>query len=867
MVGCGSVKSAAGGEGLASPTPHLPAEWQCEEFVLLTAQREVRRNGRPVPLGARAFDLLRTLVERRDRVVSKHELMELVWPGIYVLENNLQVHISALRRQLGQRVITTVPGRGYRFTGSVLPDLRQSGGGPMEAAIGAAVSPVSTRWPSEAAAMSASEPDSELLGRHAELASLRSSLLKSRLVTVLGAGGIGKTTLARKVNRGWPGRTAWVDISPLSELSLLVDAVAAALEAPLLASSDPIASVVRSVADTTALLVLDNAEHMATQVAALARALVHGCSGLTLLVTSQVPLRLALERVFRLGPLSTPQPGTVDLVQARRHGAMLVFEQAAQAADGRFELAADNANTVAELCRRLDGIPLAIQLAAARLPLLGLQGLMDRLDQRLDLLGRNASPGTHRQQTLRAELERSHALLQAVDQLVFRRLSVCVGTFSLELATSVALDDTLDRHDAVESLAVLVDHSMVVVEEGPSLRYRMLQSVHAFAAEALEAAGETTTSRARHARAMLAVMRQAHAAYVQTPEPVWCDTYLEERDNLRAALHWAVRHDPMLAIELLSASARFYQVLGHFHEALPLTERVLPYLAADVPPQVAWGFWVLRANAMLPVSRSEAAACFGRYVEAARESGDEEGLYLALCAGIGLGMVRGERLQGDLAVMQSLIRPQWPLYLHACLWLAEGMQAYQSGDLDRARKLLARMASSSRAVGKFRFAAHGLTILAGWDAESGCHDAAVQHAREAVAMQRQLGGWNLLLGLCSLVQTQLLSAEWPLSLDALRELSELTRRLGWRGLAYAVDGWALYAARCQAGEQAARLAGFAEGVFASTGAARDRMQALLRQQCIALLADELGAERLAQLMQEGEDWTPEVAWRAVVPVS
>jgi predicted ATPase/DNA-binding winged helix-turn-helix (wHTH) protein len=508
--------------------------WRFHHYRLLPSRRlllEGEGEANPVKLGSRAFDMLLALVERHDRVVTKHELMDLVWPALVVEENNLQVQVLALRKLLGHGAIATIPGRGYRFT-----------------------VPLTMHGPAPAAAASPAEPQparegnlpvqaQELLGRANELRELQGLIDSHAVVTVTGAGGIGKTRLAQgaAAERALHEAVWWVELAPLADPALVPAAVGQALGLRLDGNADATAAVAQALQGKAALLVLDNAEHLLDGVAAFVVALRERAAGVKLLVTSQEVMRGLDEQVFRPGPLALP--ASDDLVAVRASGAVELFIARARQADPRFTLGEDNRAAVADICRRLDGIPLAIELAAARVPLLGVEGLRQRLDERFQVLTAGARAVMRRHQTLRAALEWSHGLLDEPERVVFRRLGVFAGGFTLDAAQAVAADEAIDGWDVLEHLGALVDKSLVVAEGGGGgdrlPRYRLLETSKLYALERLAEAGETAAVLLRHAGHCTTLAEAFDSEATRHGQAALALERLDaERGNLLNALAW-----------------------------------------------------------------------------------------------------------------------------------------------------------------------------------------------------------------------------------------------------------------------------------------------------------------------------------------
>jgi predicted ATPase/DNA-binding winged helix-turn-helix (wHTH) protein len=533
--------------------------YRFEDFELLPQERRLLAGDAPVSIGARAFDVLLTLVAHHDRVVTKGELLERVWPGLMVEENNLQVQVSSLRRVLGPQAIATIPGRGYRLAMRVRSDgvdaATEAHGAETERGAHSADAPPGRPAPAAQTRRRSNLPVSlpPLYGRDAELAQLRALLDTHRTVALVAAGGVGKTHLARAVadaRRAMHPDGVWaVDLAELTRGDLVAPALLQALGFQVAPGQTPLGTAVDVLRSQDALLLLDNCEHVLEAVASLVQAVNDAAPRVRVLVTSQAPLRCTHERVFRLGTLSLPSSPALDAVQ--RSGAVQLLVHRIQAAAPHFELTEANAARVAALCQRLDGIALALELAAARVPLLGLDGLLARLDERFEVLTGGSRLKLKRHQTLRAALAFSHGLLTADEQAVFRRLGAFAGSFSAECAQDVAAGESIHRWAVLDHLGALVDKSFVLADAGDPPRLRLLETTRAYALESLAQAGETAAVLERHARVFGRLLEAAAQDYWLLSDAAMLERYWPDQANLRAAMDWALAHDPELAVRMV----------------------------------------------------------------------------------------------------------------------------------------------------------------------------------------------------------------------------------------------------------------------------------------------------------------------------
>jgi predicted ATPase/transcriptional regulator with XRE-family HTH domain len=413
-----------------------------------------------------------------------------------------------------------------------------------------------------------------LIGRDADSVAVGRLLLQAsgRLLTVTGPGGVGKTSLALAVAADiaahFADGAAVVDLTPLDDPNLVLPAIAAALDVRGGAGQPAHSALRQALRGSHRLLVLDNLEHVLPAAPEIA-ALLEACPRLVILGTSRAPLRLRDEQLFPLAPLALPGAGAVLLLEAAAHSpAVQLFLHAAQRATPDFALTDDNVATVAAICRRLDGLPLAIELAAARLQLLGPAALLARLDQALHVLAGGARDLPARQQTMRATIGWSYALLEPREQALFRRLAVFAGGWSLDAAEAVAGAAT---STVLDDLASLADHALIVVEPaGGEVRYRMLETIHAFAAEQLRgAADEEAAVRDRHC-AYYVELLSAHREGLLSGEMIdhW-QALAPDLENIRSTWGWAVRQGRHEELALMGPGIQtFAEVRGLFTESV-----------------------------------------------------------------------------------------------------------------------------------------------------------------------------------------------------------------------------------------------------------------------------------------------------------
>jgi predicted ATPase/DNA-binding winged helix-turn-helix (wHTH) protein len=614
--------------------PHAAGALVFGPFEFDPANARLLRDGVAVALTPKALELLAFLAARPGRLVTKDELLDGVWGRRFITEGVVKTLVSELRAALGDdarapRYVETVPRRGYRFVAAV----------QAPAAPAAAPPPLTAATPNRRA-QDLADPR-RLLGRDDALQALERLVRAHRLVSVAGPGGVGKTRLALALaERLRPDFGDGIFVLELAAVPPDADAAALrarltqALGLPAAAAADA-ASLAGQAAPLRGLLIVDNAEHVAAALAEVLGVLGAPGAALRVLVTTQEPLALPDEQLFRLAPLPVPpaQAGASP-AEALQHAAVQLLVARISARLPGFRLTTHQAAPAVEVCRLLDGLPLAIELAAARVPLLGLNGLLDRLHddadgsrpaQRLALLAQGGRDTAPRHRSLRDTLAWSHALLDAAEQRVFRRLSVFRGGFRLEMAERVCADERLDATGVMDAVSGLVDKSFVVVDAGAGGRHRLalLEGPRLFAAEQLALAEPVQPVQRRHAAAVRDWIEAAASDMAASPVLDWLARHAPDADNLSAALRWALAQpqEAELAAALLLPGARMWMRLGRVDEAQQAFAAVRPRVAAIADPAAADAARgrVALTHALLAIRGGELAAAALAALDAAQD--------------------------------------------------------------------------------------------------------------------------------------------------------------------------------------------------------------------------------------------------------
>lgn len=522
-------------------------------FHLFQSQQLLLEADKPVRLGSRALEILGALVERPGEMVSKRELVARVWPNTVVEEANLKVHIAALRKALGDgrdgnRYLVNVPGRGYKFVAPVVQ--------PKQPAL---LAPRVSSTPRPSPILS---PLTRIHGREDAVETTINKLSQSRIVTIVGPGGIGKTTVALAVAANLVAASrdggGLVDLSPLAD-PLLVPSALATMLGVAVRSENPIPGLIAFLAGKQMLIVLDSCEHVVAAAAMMASKLLEGTADLRILATSREPLRMAGESVVRLQPLKTPDESEVlTAAEALSFASIQLFVERASERIGTFRLVDADAPLVADICRKLDGNPLAIELAAGRVDAFGVRGVATQLDDRFRLLTSGWRDAPPRQQSLMVTLDWSCNLLSEIERVILRRLGIFAGYFTLDAASVVATGGAVSLADVLGGVASLVDKSLVSADVGSTVaRYRLLDTTAAYARNQLAAhPGEYEQIARSHTAFYLDLLERADADATLQHSKDWSIDYGAHIDNVRAALNWSFSPggDPAIGVSLTIAA-------------------------------------------------------------------------------------------------------------------------------------------------------------------------------------------------------------------------------------------------------------------------------------------------------------------------
>ena len=826
------------------PSPGGTAVLRIGAFEIDPAERQLRADGQPVEIGARAFDLLLVLAENAGRLVTKATLLERVWRHLVVDENNLPAQIAALRRVLGAGAIRTVPGFGYRLelaTGVDAAAARaapvpaaQPGSAPtVERAVPAPVPlPVPRRaWPDRLA---------PLIGREDDVQGVQQALAQACLVTIVGGAGVGKTRLAQELltRESEAHRVAaWVALEALDAAEHIPSAIALALGLSLPDRVDGFAALCQALEQVPLLLVLDGAEHVAEALAVPLAALVSQTRQMRVLVTSQTPLGVGGETVYRLSALPVPD-ATATCADAATYPALALFAQRAAAADRRFELNTANTPAVAAICRRLDGNPLALELAAARVPGLGVSALLERLDDRFRLLkhsGRGADP---RHGALQAAFEWSYGLLTDAEKRVFNRLGAFAGSFSLESASRCVADASTDAAEAIDLIGRLVDRSLVTTLPVEPPRYALLETARYFALDRLGEAGELNSAKGHMAAAMLQMLDAAYSEYWSLDEAIWVQRYGADLENVRAAIDWAADNNHALGVALYGSAWPLFAEMELYAEARARFEQTVGLAVDTLPRGRLARFWeaVATYDSNRQFDRARHAADLAAKLHG--ESGELRSRYYALMQ-LALNW-RGDDDAARAAFIeaQRLEDAAWPARLLTHGALTEGALLLSAGQFIEARTAYRRAVHLALTVSE-RLALTATVQIVELDLACGDTAAALQLGRPLSLSLRQSGRRAAHFDLLAvLFGALLLAGETNEARATAAELYDLAVRLDPGRLYTVLDAMAYLACVETRFEAAARIARCADTARAAHGQSRRRPTEERLQRAVAALLEE-----------------------------
>jgi len=843
-------------------------------FRLILRRLELLRDGVPVPLGSRNVELLGALVEANGALVTKRALLARVWPREIHGDSTVWVAIAAVRKALGiapsgEQYIVSVPNRGYRFTA---PAAR------VAADPGTAAPSETAQPPSGTAPGNLGPVIFSLIGRDGEIARCLTLLEQSRLLTITGTGGVGKTRMALALGDAARDRHAdgiWlVELAALATAELVPVTIAAMLGLRVPESRSPTEVVATYLRQKDALLILDNCEHVVAETAQLADAILRNCPRIRILATSREPLRVTGEQLYPLPSLAVP--AEIDGLTADRaltHSAVQLFEARARLAVADFSVDDQTAPVVASICRRLDGIPLAIELAAPRLRALTLRELLDRLDQRFGLLTGGSRAVLPRHQTLKALIDWSWDHLPAAERLLLGRLAVFGGSFTMASAEAVTGFEPLAQAQILDLIAELVDKSLVVALPAGTgaRRYVLLETIRQYAAERPAGSGGDATAR-RLALHLCARFEEATRIWPTTPDIAWLAVYEPDLDNLRAALRWAFDPggDTAIGLRLVSFSGDIFLLLALLAERRRWFEMAEARLDALTPPDVLG-----RIRAGLAQSASFGQLGQRRTLASARAAvalfrPQNDPVWLCHALGI-LGsslMQPGDLAEAEtiLREAESLLRPLGSTKLLVSVLGSLGALRYLAGQLAQARALTEETLDLARRLGARHQAQIALSNLAEHDLAAGQLDTAITRGREAVASCRASGNLMVLnISLRNLSGYLLRAGDLVAGRATAQEGVRLSQSLGnGMTVAMCLENLALAAALGGDAARAARLVGYCDAFYDRIGHTREDNEQDEREILAARLEAELDAETRVRLIAEGAAWSEDAAIAAAL---
>jgi predicted ATPase/DNA-binding winged helix-turn-helix (wHTH) protein len=802
------------------------------------------RDGAPLTLGARGARVLTVLVEHVHEFVSKERLIELAWPDVIVEESNLPVQVHAIRRVLseapgGESWIETLAKRGYRFVGPV--------------------SRIADTAHDEREAERSNLPQAltSFFGRERDVVEIKRLLATKRLITIVGVGGIGKTRLALQVATevisAYRDGAWFVDLGALRHGAMVLRALAQVFGVQERAGKPLITALCTHLRRLQTLVILDNCEHLLAACADVVDAVLKAAARTAIVTTSRESLRVAGEQLYTLQPLSLPDPGaSISDLQRSEAVQLLVARVRQQLPD--FELTAARAPAVAEVCIHLDGIPLALELAAARARSLSIEQINARLGNRFRVLTGNAHGALPRQQTLRATLDWSYDLLGEDERVVLRRLAIFPGSFTLDAASAVASDDRIDHYAVIDLLSQLVARSLVVADPAASgARYRLLETTRAYALEKLAEVEETAGIARRHAAHFRTLFERAPDDFLRLRDRQWHARYVPELEHVRAALDWALAAggDAAIAVALAGASAPLWTVHSLYGEGTQRLEAAAAIVGANTPEpdEARLSLWLGLLTRNSSSARSlvliDRALALYRKVDYPLEIGHASVLLARGLAAAGRFAESAAALAEALPKLENSGIPKLLGLYHGS---AATLNAF-TGDPVKARSEFQKALSLYRDGGSEISALESIGNLADVSWTLGDLAGAEAALRQYIGMRgspfvRRSGLGNALGNLAGVLTEQ---GRLDAALDAAREGLPLLVEAG-RAWSH-IDHLALRAALAGKHANAAELAGYSDASYATQqkrapneARARSRLTAILQQRFDTISLDELLAK-------------------------
>lgn len=710
-------------------------------------------------------------------------------------------------------------------------------------------------------------PMTSFVGREAERAEIKNRLARYPLVTLIGSGGCGKTRVALQVGfellDEYRDGIWFLDLAPLSDPSVVAETLCGVIGMPVDGSRTAINSAIGFLREKRALIILDNCEHLVTAVAALTETLVRECPGVSALATSREPLAISGESTFRIPSL--PVPAATENLRASAalgYGAIQLFTQRAAAIIDDFTLTDANASAVANICSQVDGIPLAIELAAPRLKMMRPERLAEGLRDRFRMLGTGTRTAIPRHQTLKTLFDWSYNLLDEREQALLRRLSVFAGGWTLDSATFVAMGAPYTEQDLFELLSSLVDKSLVIAElSGPEPRYRLLETTRQYASGKLRESGERGHRR-RLATYMVQFYSASDKAWPTMPTQAWRSQFEVELDNLRVSLEWAFgpEGDALIGMELAGWSLRVWDELSLLHEQDRWFSSALAFQQVNLPPAMEARLWLGRTSHSSHGDRTSFAAA-ERAAALFRECKDPLLLGEALTKAGAATLTPETTLEASpyLDEALSILQPMGPTKQLASCLRSKAVSTYFSRDFPAGRELINQSLAAARAVGDAGGVVNAQIALSELEYAAGSPETATKHTRELIndtlrnRRQLTLGLGNLtsyLLGAGKVEEARL---------TAFSGLHE-ARALGWlAAVVRVVEHLALIALLRGDVDRAARLFGFTVAFYAQGSASREYTEQTTYDRLVDVLRRRLSDERRDQLMSEGARWTEQQA--------